>query len=169
MDIKANHTNDQANYHDTYYAKGHLLTKIWQTLMLIISWIIFLIPCVVTTSTYVAYRTHGKFGFFFWHYQEGFRELNFLLIILTFALGMFAVFCLTTSYIQKQRHQGLVTKWPMFDISANRRGRERAEAFISQRFGDQKSRQQVRYYVVRPEQNLSNNQLKRVIAGKDED
>lgn len=167
MDMKKP-VQEHANYRDKYYEKGHWGLKVWQTILVVLSWLLFLTPCLVTILTYWAHLTNGRHGFYFWHYREGFQELNFLMIFLTFALGMIAVFCLTSSYIQKQRHRGLVTKWPMFNISENRLGHRRAEAFMTNRFGDEKSRQAVSYYVVTADKNLSNNQLKKVISGEEE-
>lgn len=161
--------SQHANYQDKFFEKGHVLLTIWQIIILILCWILFLIPCIVTSLTYWAHLTNGAHGYYFWHYSEGFRELNFLMIFLTFACGMIAVFCLTSAYIQAQRHRGLIEKWPMFDIQQNRREHQRAETFMTHRFGSESSRQATRYYVVSAEQNLSNNQLKKVIQGKEED
>ena len=76
------------NYHDMYFEHHHWLLKIRQTLIMLLSWCILLIPIIITISTYLAYRTNGHQGHFFWYYAEGFRELNFLVIILLFALGI---------------------------------------------------------------------------------
>lgn len=165
---KNGQSNKHASYRDAYYEKGHWGLKIWQTILVILSWIVFSIPCYVTTMTYLAYLTDGRRGHYFWHYSEGFQELNFLVIFLTFAFGMIAVFCLTSSFIQTQRHKGLVEKWPMFNINENRRGYQRAEDFMTKRFGDEKKRQSVRYFVVTADKNLSKNQLKKVIHGEED-
>lgn len=168
MKTDTQQSRQHADYQDKFFEKGHVLLTIWQIIVLLLCWILFLIPCLVTTLTYIAHETNGRSGFYFWHYSEGFQELNFLLIFLTFACGMIAVFCLTSTYIQAQRHRGLIEKWPMFDIQQNRLEHQRAEAFMTHRFGPESSRQTTRYYVVSSEQNLSNNQLKKVIHGKEE-
>lgn len=81
-----------ADYRDYYFERGHWGLKIWETLVAIFMWILMFIPCVITGMTYWAYRTGGRHGFYFWHYREGFQELDFLMIFLAFALGMIAVF-----------------------------------------------------------------------------
>lgn len=110
-------TNTQNNCRDHFFEHGHWGLKIRQTIIVIICWLILVVPIIVTSATYLAYLTHGHHGHFFWYYTEGFQELNFLVVFLTFALGMIAVFCLTMGYIQFQRSRGLVDKWPLFDIA----------------------------------------------------
>lgn len=160
------------NYHDMYFEHHHWLLKIRQTLLMLLSWCIFLIPIIITTSTYVAYQTNGHHGYFFWYYAEGFRELNFLVIILLFALEMIGVFCITMGYIQAQRTRGLTTKWPMFDINKSHLQRQRAESFMTKQFGDPEMRTNTRNFVVKPEQNLTKNQLRDIVnnhIGDDKD
>lgn len=160
------------NYHDMYFEHHHWLLKIRQTLIMLLSWCILLIPIITTISTYLAYRTNGHQGHFFWYYAEGFRELNFLVIILLFALGMIGIFCITMGYIQAQRTRGLTTKWPMFDINKSHLQRQRAEAFMTKQFGDPEMRTNTRNFVVKPEQNLTKNQLRDIVnnhIGDDKD
>lgn len=114
------------NYHDKYFERHHWLLKIWQTLIMLLGWVVLFIPIFITSATYLAYRTNGRHGHFFWHYKEGFQELNFLMVFLLFALGMISVFCLTMGYVQTQRMKGLTTKWPMFDITKSNLQQKRA-------------------------------------------
>ncbi|WP_461644313.1 hypothetical protein [Limosilactobacillus reuteri] len=87
------------NYHDMYFEHHHWLLKIRQTLIMFLSWCILLIPIIITTSTYVAYRTNGHRGHFFWDYAEGFRELNFLVRqIVKFKLNIL---------VDRKTHKGL--------------------------------------------------------------
>lgn len=151
------------NYFDAFFTRQHLTLKIRQTIVMLLSWLILLVPIVITTSTYIAYRTKGRLGHYFWHYHEGFQELNFLLVFLLFAIGMVSVFCLALGYIQKQRIQGLTSKWPMFNVGENTVKQARAEQFMTRRFGERAVRINVQRTVIAPEQNLSKNQLKEVI------
>lgn len=169
IDSDSKNPEQNKNYHDAYFEHGHILLKIWQTLLMLLSWVVFFAPCVITGATYLAYRTNGKHGHYFWHYSEGFAQINLVLVLLTFALGMIAVFCLAIGYVQSRRSKGLVTKWPMYDILENKKQSQRAETFMTKRFGPAEKRQQVRFYEVEPEQNLENSQLKDVIDGVDED
>ncbi len=155
------------SYRDRYFEKGHWGIKIRQTVIMLLSWVVLFIPIIITSATYLAYRTHGHHGHFFWYYAEGFQELNFLVIFLTFALGVTAVFCFTMGYIQIQRSRGLVEKWPMFDMSKNQWERRTAEKFMTNRFGDEAQRQAYRRYTVKPEQNLGKNQLKEIINSEE--
>lgn len=89
-----------------------------------------------------------------------------------FALGMIGVFCITMGYIQAQRTRGLTTKWPMFDINKSHLQRQRAESFMTKQFGDPEMRTNTRNFVVKPEQNLTKNQLRDIVnnhIGDDKD
>lgn len=57
----------------------------------------------------------------------------------------------------------------MFDMAKNRRERQRAERFMTVRFGAEPARQARRNYTVVPAQNLKKNQLKQVINGEEDD
>lgn len=157
------------NYHDKYFEHGHWLLKIRQTLLMLFSWVLFFLPILITGATYLAYRTHGRRGWAFWHYTEGIQELDFLLIFLTFADGVIAVFCLSLGFIQMIRTRGLTNNWPMFDFNQNARKARRAERVMTKRFGNKQFRQQQRYYSVRAEQNLQNNQLNKIVNGQEQD
>lgn len=160
-------TKTHTNYRDHFFEHGHWETKIRQILVALICWLLLFTPIIITRVTYLAYLTHGRRGHFFWYYSEGFQELNFLIVFLTFALGMIAVFCLTMGYVQSQRARGLVNKWPLFDITKNRKERETLERFMTARFGNEKHRQSQQNYTVKPEQNLTKNELKRVINNEE--
>lgn len=162
---KETHTN----YRDHYFERGYWKLKIWETLVILLCWLIMFVPGIITGLTYLAYRTNGRYGHYFWHYREGFQELNFLFIFLGFAFGISAVFCLTTAFIQNQRRHGLSEKWPMFEFSRSKIHRENAEQFMTKRFADQESRQNVSYYQVKAAQNLGKHQLKAVVEGKIEE
>ncbi|MGN1272726.1 MAG: ABC transporter permease [Lactobacillus sp.] len=157
---------EDKNYTDKYFEKGHIWLKIWQTFLMILGWIAFFSPCVITTMTYIAHLTHGRYGYYFWHYSEGFEEINFLLVILCFAVAMIAVFCIAIGYVQRKRADGLITKWPTYDIAQDKIKRQRIEDFITERFGPEEMRHEVRFYSVKPEQNLDKDVFKDVTNGK---
>ncbi|WP_283583256.1 ABC transporter permease [Limosilactobacillus difficilis] len=156
------------NYQDDYFEKGHWWLKIVQTVVMLLAWLAFFVPIIITGATYWAYRSHGRHGYDFWHYAEGFAELDFLMVFLTFAAGMIAVFCLAMSFIQWRRSKGLVNTWPMFNIIQNQQKSQRAEDFMQARFGSQAFRQRQRFYTVQPDQNLTKNQLKAIVNGRDQ-
>lgn len=163
---KTNAESIQHSYQDAFFNHGNCRLKIRQIIITLVCWIIFLVPCWITLMTYWAHLSHGRHGHFFWRYPAGFQEIDFLIIILAFALGIIAVFCLAVGFIQNQRRHGLVEEWPMINLKENQRKMETANNFMARRFGPVKKRQQVRYYVVKPEQNLANNQLKEIVERK---
>lgn len=151
------------NYHDQFYERGHWLLKVRQSLVVLLVWSLLAIPIIITGLTYWAYITDGRHGHYFWHYAEGFQELNFLMIFLLFALGITIVFCLTMAYVQTQRSNGLVDKWPLFDTSEEQADLEMAETFMDGRFGPAESRHNVDKYTVKAAQNLAKDELNQAI------
>ena len=165
-----NNKNDaQKNFKDDFYARGHWGLKIWQTVVTLVCWLLFIIPGVITGMTYVAHLTRGRYGWFFWHYPEGMMTIAFLLTVLAFACGMIAVFCLASAFIQNQRRYGLSEKWPLVDLNQNQQEINLAEKFMTQHFGPPTVRHNIRTYTVRPEHNLATDQLKEIIHGKEQD
>ncbi|KRL90154.1 hypothetical protein [Lactobacillus kalixensis] len=158
---------DENNYYDSYFEKGHIWLKIIQTIVMIFSWIVFFLPCIITTLTYIAHQTHGRYGYYFWHYSEGYDMINLLLVILLFAVAMIAVFCISFGYVQAQRARGLVTKWPMYNVKENMEKRQRIEDYMEARFGNIEYRHSVRNYTVKPEQNIAKDVFKNVIEAKE--
>ena len=146
---------------DYYFAKKHIFIKIWQTVVAFLCWILMLIPCVVTISSYLAYLTRQTKGFYFWHYLEGFRELSRLLIFLLFVSGMMAVFCLTVSFIQNQRRNNLTEKWPMYDMKKSNLNQRKVNILATRKFGTVSFRQNIPFYVVKAKQNFAKNELKK--------
>lgn len=55
----------------------------------------------------------------------------------------------------------------MFDLTKNQWERRTAEKFMEKRFGTEAKRQSLRNYTVKPEQNLSKNQLKKIINSQE--
>ena len=146
---------------DYYFAKKHIFIKIWQTVVAFLCWILMLIPCVVTISSYLAYLTRQTKGFYFWHYLEGFRELSLLLIFLLFVSGMMAVFCLTVPFIQNQRRNNLTEKWPMYDMKKSNLNQRKVNILATRKFGTVSFRQNIPFYVVKAKQNFAKNELKK--------
>ena len=157
------------NYRDDFFERGHWLLKLRQVLVVLLCWLLMLLPIIVTGATYLAYRTHGKHGHYFWHYSEGFAEINFLLVFLAFAVFMVATFCFAMAFIQTVRAKGLVEKWPLFDFDEEETEAKRAEKFMAKRFGPKEMRQNARYYTVKPNQNLPKDKLGDVIRGEELD
>lgn len=158
-----NENGQKVTYQDDYFARQHWGRKLWQTLVAILCWLVLLVPCVVTIGTYLAYITDGRQGFYFWHYREGFSELDLLLILLfIIGLGM-AVFCLLVGGIQNRRRKRVLEKTPQYDIQESNRQVDKAMQLAADRFGSRHFRHTVRYYVVKPEQNFTRDDLKNAI------
>lgn len=151
-------------HRDVFFEKGHLIKKMSQFFVALLCWILMLVPCVVTIDSYFAYLTRGKEGFYFWKYIEGFKELDFLTVLLLFIAGMVAVFCFTISFIQEQRRSHLTEKWPMFDVKQSNLHQRKANLLATRKFGPIAFRQNIPFCVIKSEQNFVKNELKRRIS-----
>lgn len=163
-----NEDGQASTYQDDYFARRHWGRKSWQTLVAILCWLVLLVPCVVTIGTYLAYITDGQRGYYFWHYREGFSELD-LLIILLFCIGVgMAIFCLVVGGIQNRRRKRVLEKGPMYDVPASDRQVERAEQLAAAHFGPRHSQYNAHYYTVKPAQNFAKDDLKDTIKHDEE-
>lgn len=162
--MKTNNENSRVPaYQDEYFARRHWGRKCWQTLVAILCWLVLLVPCVVTIGTYLAYITDGRRGCYFWHYQEGFSELDLMIILLVcIGVGM-AIFCLLVGGIQNRRRKQVLEKAPMYDVQESDRQVDRAEQLATAHFGARPARYAARYYAVKPEQNFARDDLKNTI------
>lgn len=158
-----NDAGQEVTYQDDYFARRHWIRKIWQTLVAILCWLILLVPCVVTIGTYLAYITAGRRGFYFWHYREGFSELDLLIILLVIIGLATAIFCLLVGGIQNRRRKRVLEKAPTYDVQESDRQVVKAMQLAANRFGSRHSRHTVRYYAVKPEQNFSKDDIKDTI------
>lgn len=109
MEIKNNDKQEIA-YQDDYFARRHWVRKIWQTLVALLCWLVLLTPCVITLGTYLAYVTDGRRGFFFWHYREGFGELDLLIVLLVIIGVVTAIFCLLVGAVQNRRRKRVLER-----------------------------------------------------------
>lgn len=77
---------------------------------------------------------------------------------------MIAVFCLTVSFIQNQRRNGLIEKWSMFDVKKSNLNQQQANLLATKKFGPISFRQNISYYVITSEQNFQKNELRKRVA-----
>lgn len=70
--------------------------------------------------------------------------------------GLFAV---SMTIIQNRRRDHLAEQWPTFNPINQRKRESRLEKFMTDRFGDEEFRENVKYYEVEPEQNLDTDEI----------
>ncbi len=64
--------------------------------------------------------------------------------------------------IQNRRRERLAEQWPTFNPINQRKRESRLEKFMTDRFGDEEFRENVKYYEVEPEQNLDTDEIHRL-------
>lgn len=70
--------------------------------------------------------------------------------------GLFAV---SMTIIQNRRRDRLAEQWPTFNPINQRKRESRLEKFMTDRFGNEEFRENVKYYEVEPEQNLDTDEI----------
>lgn len=150
----------QQLYTDEYFEKGHILLKIWQTIVAIFGWLCVFIPLVITiTSFWAAYNPKIPH---IWSYDEGIFEIKFIAVILLFSFAMASLFAVSMTLIQNRRRDRLAEQWPTFNPINQKKRENELGKFMDERFGPKDFRENVRYYEVKPEQNLDTDQIKSI-------
>jgi len=159
--------NKQQLYTDKYFEKGHLLLKIWQSIIAILGWIAVIIPVVITVTSFWA-SFNPKIPHL-WTYKEGIYEIQFIGVLLIFSFVMSAIFSVSMTLIQNRKRDRLVEQWPTFNpINQNKREKT-ISTFIDKRFGSKEFRENVKTYDVQPEQNLDTDQFQKLYDAKNID
>lgn len=155
----------QQLYTDAYYEPGHWGLKIWQTFVALLGWLAVIIPITVTAlSIWSSYDPHVPR---IWSYHEGIFEFKFIGILLVFSFVLTGFFAVTMTIIQNRKRDRLVEQWPTYN-PINQKKRTKALAkFMDDRFGDATSRENTRYYEVKPEQNLDTDEIQRLYDERD--
>ena len=97
-----------------------------------------------------------------WTDPEGSFEITFLAAVLLYSLAMARLFAVSMTIIQNRRRERLAEQWPTFNPINQRKRESRLEKFMTDRFGDEEFRENVKYYEVEPEQNLDTDEIHRL-------
>ncbi|MDR2722917.1 MAG: hypothetical protein LBB54_04240 [Cellulomonadaceae bacterium] len=137
---------------DRFYERGNRWLKTREIVVSILLWIFLVYPILVLFNS-VNRHTLWE-GIYHWAYTDGFQLDTFLkraiLIIVVVVLG-FSIYLLLRN---NHRERKVYPVKKTFDGAAMERRKQLLEAMYAERFGDERSRHQARYYVVAPEQNL---------------
>ncbi|EOA07930.1 hypothetical protein QY883_09620 [Pediococcus acidilactici] len=147
----------QQLYTDPYFEKGHWGLKIRQTLVALLGWIGVIVPVTITATALWA-QSDPRISHL-WAYPEGIFEIKFLAAVLLFAFAMAGLFAVSMTIIQNRRRDRLAEQWPTFNPINQRKRESRLEKFMTDRFGDEEFRENVKYYEVEPEQNLDTDEI----------
>ncbi len=155
----------QQLYTDDYFAKGHWLLKIWQTVVSLLGWVCVAVPMYITIRSFMGV----KWGFFtpLWTYSEGIYEIQFIGAIVLFTAACALIFTVCMSIIQNRKRDRVVEQWPTFNPIDQRLRADELEQFMETRFGDDDFRHHVRSYKVQPEQNLDTDEIHRLFGDND--
>lgn len=144
-------------FSDAYFSRGHWLLKIRQTLVGLLGWVCAIVPLVMTY--FILTRSSLTFFGHTVTLTNGVFTVEYLAILLLFCFATAGVLTVTMTLIQNRKRQRIVQEWPTYDPLKSARQREALEDFMTQRFGPQQWRENVRSFVVTPDKNLETDTL----------
>lgn len=65
--------------------------------------------------------------------------------------------------IQNNRRESVIEKWPTFDSVSSIQRRRKVDEFMTERFGTEDFRHNVKYFEVAPEKNLETDELSNLL------
>ncbi|MFB9770637.1 hypothetical protein [Lactiplantibacillus modestisalitolerans] len=140
---------------DKYFAKGHLWTKIWQSLVAIIGWICVAVPVYWTiSSTLLATNQRVLHA---WKYEEGKTLFYFFDRFFIIAFIIIAIIVVASTIHNNHRVKQHVSKEVQYDEDQLEIRTRRLDDYYTHRFGQASFRKHVKHYTVDPEQNIPTN------------
>ncbi|AVK62392.1 hypothetical protein C5Z25_11760 [Lactobacillus sp. CBA3605] len=150
---------------DSYFGSGHFLTKIWQTIMVIIFWICVAVPVYWTISSTLLINNHRFLHA--WRYEEGRTLFYFFDRFFIIAFIILAIIVIISTVHNNHRVKQHVEKKIQYDDAQLQARKQQLETFYTTRFADRHYRETVRNYHVKPEQNLEINEIHKLYKEED--
>jgi large-conductance mechanosensitive channel len=143
---------------DDFFSKGHIFTKIRQSLFAIIMWIPVLLPILITANSTVFRKVKDQF--YRWDYRGGFVLYRNLTAELVFFLIAVVIIAFLLAHRNNYRMEHYYKQKKMYDEAKLEQKAKALEAIYTERFGAQTFRENVTYYSVAPEKNLADDLVK---------
>ncbi|MBA1435204.1 cell division protein [Bombilactobacillus bombi] len=137
---------------DLYFQKGHWLLKIGQTLVAILGWLAVLFPFYWVITPLLAPNLATKLKIAY--YGDEFQLLHFLALFFGGFLIFIIIFYIGVTIWNNHRFQHILARRKVVNQKKQHAREDLIEKAWQQRFGDQLQRHQVRFYSVKPQQNL---------------
>lgn len=142
---------------DNYFEKGHLFTKIYITVAVIIGWIAVVIPIYWTLSSTI-FRNVMKPV---WDYEEGRRMVSQLNLFFAIAFVVLLIGAIGFTLYNNYKIKNRCSKEIVYDTEQLRTRMHVYDDLMTERFGNSQIRENTRYYVVPAEKNLATDELKK--------
>ncbi|WP_430611262.1 hypothetical protein [Enterococcus sp. DIV0876] len=143
---------------DSYFEPGNVGLKIKQTILVIIAWLLIFIPFIWLAIPFFFPRTADWLDFRVYVEERSAFSYLFIFLIVVFLL-LTVLFVLLTRK-NNRRFKNQLHKQSLHDEEMLEKRKMLMSEFYTARFGEQEERQKVRYYVVKPEQNISETEIK---------
>ncbi|WP_099974369.1 DUF4064 domain-containing protein [Lactobacillus terrae] len=145
---------------DKYFEKGNFWLKFRQTVIVILGWMCFIIPIYWTISATLFFNK--KTLRTIWNYQEG-RDLfygfgRFFIIAFVVIALITIIFTIQNNYYTKH-HTKKETKYDQERLLTRRNA---MKDFYTEEFGQPEVRRSIKYYSVKPEQNLDSDTIREI-------
>ena len=161
--MKQNISREEAKkslVYDPYFEKGNYGSKIFQTLIALLSWCGVIIPFLWILFPFVlpdqAGRNHVRV------YQDEKMTLVFLVIFLSLSFLFLVILYVSLTFWNNYRFKHFLQKSEQYDIERLKLRRKLINQVYDERFGSKEFRQNTPYYSVKEEQNLETDFVKKL-------
>ncbi|WP_265458149.1 cell division protein [Enterococcus sp. HY326] len=137
---------------DKYYEKGHLGTKIFQSVVALVGWFGVILPFIWIFVPILF--PDLEISRYFHSYSEEIRALMFLVIFLAISFVIILITYVSLTLWNNHRFGGQLRKETTYDDQRLATRRQVLNDSYNERFGSQEYRHTVKYYAVKEEQNL---------------
>lgn len=155
-EMKQNLSREEAKkslVYDPYFEKGHYGSKIFQTLVAILSWFGVLIPFV--------FPNRAQYNHIVVYLEEK-TTLLFLLIFLSVSFVFLTILYILLTFWNNYRFKHFLQKEKQYDDERLNKRRELLNKAYDERFGSEEFRHKVCFYSVKEEQNLETDFVKKL-------
>lgn len=162
-EMKQNLSREEAKkflVYDPYFEKGNYGSKIFQTLVAILSWFGVLIPFLWILFPFV-FPNRAQYNHIVVYLEEK-TTLLFLLIFLSVSFVFLTILYILLTFWNNYRFKHFLQKEKQYDDERLNKRRELLNKAYDERFGSEEFRHKVCFYSVKEEQNLETDFVKKL-------
>src|SRR5699024_943902 len=143
---------------DKFFDKGNVTLKIRQSILTLLSWVGVFLPFIWTLFPVFYPKKASQVKFYL--YPEEIVAFRFLLRFFLIVFFIIIIGSISLTMWNNYRYKNILEKTITIDEDSVERLNKTLEDFYCERFGEQSFRENIRYYSVTPEKNISNDDIK---------
>lgn len=142
---------------DNYFKKGNLTLKIWQSILTLLSWMGVFLPFIWILFPVFYPKKANQLNFYL--YPEEITTFRFLLKFFLIVFLLILVGSISLTIWNNYRYKNILEKTITIDENSVANNNNTLEKFYSERFGEQSIREEIRYYSVIAEKNITDDDI----------